>query len=352
VRNINKDFYSGEGDNYSPLLSFAEQVQKWSSELLVKSCFYRPRLPFTVLVMAPKDFEGITEEEQYELSRVVEGLQIHLDDVARRKEKNMDDSQAITRLHEDTTRLISTVDSFNQRPRPTKPTGTSKPLIDHKARHLIRELHELIEDLETLSPDDDEAAKRITNKGHEFDQHYSVIIADVSELDDIWAPDSMYNGELLQLRPHNESSTTSYGPITNTNVDEPDEPPSPRTWEVPSLPGLADIPGLSINVEDEDVSEATASPAIKEEHDEEPIQLLEWNEAIDRFVTVLEQGAAEGDTESLESRNAGEDEFYDQYSPIRSQDSQQAKTTQPQDDTTSRRHNLKTTQPQDDTTSR
>jgi hypothetical protein len=151
----------------------------------------------------------------------------------------------------------------------------------------------------------------------------------------------MYNGELLQLRPHNESSTTSYGPITNTNVDQPDEPPSPRTWEVPSIPGLADIPGLSVNVEDEDVSEATASPAIKEEHDEEPIQLLEWNEAIDRFVTVLEQGAAEGDAESLESRNAGEDEFYDQYSPIRSQDSQQAKTTQPQDDTTSRRHNLK-----------
>jgi hypothetical protein len=49
--------------------------------------------------MAPKDFEGLTEEEQYELSRVVEGLQIHLDDIVRRK-KNMDDSQATTRLHE------------------------------------------------------------------------------------------------------------------------------------------------------------------------------------------------------------------------------------------------------------
>lgn len=74
--------------------------------------------------MASKDFEGLTEEEQYELSRVVEGLQIHLDDIARRKKKNMDDSQATTRLYEDTTRLINIVDSFNQRPRPTKTTET------------------------------------------------------------------------------------------------------------------------------------------------------------------------------------------------------------------------------------
>jgi hypothetical protein len=63
--------------------------------------------------MAAKDFEGLTEEEQYELSRVVEGLQLHLDDVARRKEKNMDYSQATTRLHEDTTKLINIVDTIN-----------------------------------------------------------------------------------------------------------------------------------------------------------------------------------------------------------------------------------------------
>jgi len=150
--------------------------------------------------MEPNGLLDLVEEEQYELFRVTEGLQLHLGDVARRKKKkNMDYSQATTRLHEDTTNLINIVATYTERPRSTKPTGTSKPLFDHKARHLIRELYKRVEDFQGLSPDDDDAAKRIVNKGHEFDQHYSTMIADINEPEDIWAPDSMFTGEFLQL---------------------------------------------------------------------------------------------------------------------------------------------------------
>ena len=145
--------------------------------------------------MAPKDFEGLTEDEHYEMLSLVEGLERGLADIDGRKKKNIDCSRQTIRLNEDTATLINLVDSFNQRPRPTKPTDVSKPLIDHKARHLIRELHQLIEAFETLDPNDDEAAKQIINKGYELAEHYSTMIKDLNEPEDIWRPRSMYAGK-------------------------------------------------------------------------------------------------------------------------------------------------------------